>query len=130
MERSSIIETLNDLVENCKDGELGFETCAEHATSPELKALFRGRATGCREAAEELRALVSRLGGSPDDGGSASGALHRGWVSLRGTIAVDDDKAMLDECERGEELAVARYRRALEDDLPPEIEAVVRRQYD
>lgn len=130
MERDAVIETLNDLVENCKDGELGFRTCAEHARSEALKALFTRRAAGCAEAAAQLQTLVARLGGPPDDGGSASGALHRGWVTLRGTLALDDDKAMLDECERGEDLAVARYRRALEEELPPEIEAIVRRQYE
>lgn len=130
MEHAEVIETLNDLIENCKDGELGFRTCAEHARAPELKALFERRSHGCREAAEQLQSIVARLGGAPDDGGSASGALHRGWVNLRGTLALDDDKAMLEECERGEDLAVARYRRALEDDLPAEIAAVVRRQYE
>lgn len=130
MERTDVIETLNDLIENCKDGELGFRTCAEHARSPELTALFERRAQGCGDAARQLQAFVTRLGGAPDDGGSASGALHRGWVNLRGALATDDDKAMLIECERGEDLAVARYRRALEADLPPDVESIVRRQYE
>jgi uncharacterized protein (TIGR02284 family) len=130
MERTDLIETLNDLIENCKDGELGFGACAEHARSPDLRVLFERRARGCGEAAQQLKAVVTRLGGVADDGGSASGALHRGWVSLRGVLALDDDKAMLIECERGEDLAVARYRRALEDDLPQEIEVLVRRQYE
>ena len=128
MNRAAVIETLNDLIENCKDGELGFQSCAEHARSDSLKELFVQRAAGCRNAAGHLQKAVARLGASPDDGGSASGALHRGWVNLRAVFALDDDKAILDECERGEELAVARYRRALEADLPPEIEALVRRQ--
>jgi uncharacterized protein (TIGR02284 family) len=130
MDREEVIETLNGLVENCKDGEYGFQTCADNARSAELKSLFARRAEQCREAAHELQTLVGRLGGTPDTGGSASGAVHRGWVNLRGTIAMDDDKAMLEECERGEDLALARYRGALEDDLPPEIEQTVRRQYE
>lgn len=130
MDRDALIETLNDLIENCKDGELGFETCAEHARSEELKDLFARRARGCGEAAGQLQSLVARFGGTADVGGSASGALHRGWVNLRGALALDDDRAMLDECERGEDLAVARYRRALEEPLPVDIEAIVRRQYE
>jgi uncharacterized protein (TIGR02284 family) len=130
MDRNDLIETLNDLIENCKDGELGFRTCAEHARAPELKSLFERRSHGCGEAARELQSLVTRLGGAPDDGGSASGALHRGWVDLRGTLALNDDKAMLEECERGEDIAVARYRRALEQRLPPDVADIVRRQYE
>lgn len=130
MDREEVIETLNDLSENCKDGEYGFRTCADHVESSELKSLFQRRAEGCRQAAEELAAWVVRLGGAPDTGGSASGAVHRGWLNLRGTLAADDDQAMLAECERGEDIAVARYRAALDKDLPPEIEQVVRRQYE
>lgn len=130
MERDALIETLNDLIGNCKDGELGFQTCADHVRSPGLQQLFVRRAASCRAAAHELQSMVARLGGAPDEGGSAAGAVHRGWVNLRGTVTLKDDKGMLDECERGEELAVARYRRALEDPLPPVVEQVVRRQYE
>jgi uncharacterized protein (TIGR02284 family) len=130
MDTEDTIDTLNDLIENCRDGEYGFQTCAEHAQSGELKTYFERRAQGCATAAMELQDLVVRLGGTPDTGGSASGAVHRGWVAVRGTLALNDDKAMLDECERGEDAAVARYRTALESTLPPDIETVVRRQYE
>lgn len=130
MERDALIDTLNDLVENCKDGQHGFRACAERAQSDALKSFFARRAQACAVAADELRSVVARLGGAPDDGGSASGALHRGWVSVRAALSPDDDKAMLDECERGEDLAVARYRRALEDPLPPDVEDLVRRRYE
>jgi uncharacterized protein (TIGR02284 family) len=129
MDRNSVTETLNDLIENCKDGEYGFQTCAEHAKSADLKQFFVRRARECASAAQELQSLVARFGGSPDTGGSATGAMHRGWVAVRGTLALNDDKAMLSECERGEDAALARYREALEEKLPPEVEQVVRRQY-
>jgi uncharacterized protein (TIGR02284 family) len=129
MDNHAAIDTLNDLIENCRDGEYGFQTCAEHAQSGELKTYFAQRARDCATAAQELQELVTRLGGTPDAGGSASGAVHRGWVAVRGTLALNDDKAMLEECERGEDAAVARYRAALDSTLPPEIESVVLRQY-
>jgi uncharacterized protein (TIGR02284 family) len=130
MERKEATETLNDLVENCKDGEYGFKTCAEHARSADLKQFFARRARDCAEAARELQDLVARLGGKPDTSGTASGAVHRGWIAVRGTLALNDDKAMLNECERGEDTAVARYRKALEKGLPSDVEAVVRRQFE
>ena len=77
MERDDIVETLNDLIENCKDGEYGFRTCAEHAKSASLKSVFSERATDCRSAAQELQALVTRFGGKPDTTGTVSGAAHR-----------------------------------------------------
>ena len=130
MDRDDVAGTLNDLIENCKDGEYGFRTCAEHAKSSDLKSVFTQRASDCRQAAQELQALVTRFGGTPDTGGSASGAAHRGWIAVRGTLALNDDQAMLNECERGEDIAVNRYRKALEKNLPPDVEQVVRRQYE
>ncbi len=130
MDRDDVVETLNDLIENCKDGEYGFRTCAEHAKSANLKSVFTQRATGCRSAAEELQALVVRFGGKPDTTGTVSGAVHRGWLAVRGAIALDDDQAMLNECERGEDIAINRYRKALEEDLPAEVEQIVRNQYE
>ncbi len=130
MDRDDVVETLNDLIENCKDGEYGFRTCAEHAKAANLKSVFSQRANECGQAAQELQRLVTQYGGEPDTGGSVSGAAHRGWVAVRGALAFDDDQAMLNECERGEDIALNRYRKALEQDLPPDVEQVVRRQYD
>jgi uncharacterized protein (TIGR02284 family) len=36
---------------------------------------------------------------------------------------------MLEECERGEDVAVARYRDALEEPLPEDVKHIVERQY-
>ena len=128
MNQSNTIEVLNDLIETCKDGEYGFEQCAEHADSVKLKAVFRQRAQECRVAAQELQIEVVRAGGEADTGGSVSGALHRGWVSVRGVLPGKDDLAMLEEAERGEDHALARYRKALEASLPPELRNLVQRQ--
>ncbi len=130
MDRDDVAETLNDLIENCKDGEYGFRTCAEHAKAPGIKSVFTQRAADCRQAAQELQTLVTQFGGSPDTGGTAAGAVHRGWVAVRGALSFNDDQAMLNECERGEDIALNRYRKALEEDLPAEVEQVVRRQYE
>jgi uncharacterized protein (TIGR02284 family) len=129
MDNDQIIDTLNDLIETCKDGEYGFNTCAEHAASPNIKQLFARRAGECRMAAQELHALVQQHGGKADDGGSASGALHRGWVAVIGTVAGASDKRMLEEAERGEDAALARYRKAVkEEGLPLAVRAVIERQ--
>lgn len=130
MDRDDVVDTLNDLIENCKDGEYGFRTCAEHAKSSNIKSVFTERSGECRQAAQELQSLVTQFGGKPDTSGTVSGAAHRGWIAVRGALALDDDQAMLNECERGEDIALNRYRKALEEDLPPEVEQVVRRQYE
>lgn len=130
MDNDDVIDTLNDLIETCKDGEYGFRTSAEHMRSADVKQTFMRRADECRVGAQELQTLVVQLGGKPDEGGSATGAVHRGWVAVKGTLSGYSDKAILEETERGEDAALARYRSALDEALPPEVRSVVERQYE
>ena len=122
------ISVLNDLLENTRDGEYGFGACAEEVDSPQLKQVFRDRAAACTKAASELVGLIRNLGGEADDGGTVAGAMHRGWVHVKGTVGADSALSMLEECERGEDAAVARYRKALKEDLPADVRAVIERQ--
>jgi uncharacterized protein (TIGR02284 family) len=130
MTNDNVIDTLNTLIETCKDGEYGFRTCAEHVKSPSLREVFASRADECRQGATELQAHVIRLGGKADTSSSVSGTLHRGWVNLKGLLTGDSDQAALNECERGEDAALARYRDAIKEALPSDIAAVVQRQYE
>lgn len=128
MEKDDVVDTLNNLIETCKDGEYGFTASAEHVRSASVRQIFAARAMECREAALELQQLVRHYGGKAEDDGSVSAAMHRGWVSVKGTLAGYSDVSMLEECERGEDAAVARYRKALQQDLPADVLLVVQRQ--
>lgn len=120
---------LNDLIETSLDGQKGFSKAAEDAHDPELKALFAQCAQRCRQGATELQSQVRSQGARPEMSGSAAGALHRGWISLREALSSRDDRAILEECERGEDYAKAAYKKALEQNLPADIRAIVERQY-
>ncbi|WP_233151798.1 PA2169 family four-helix-bundle protein [Pelomonas sp. KK5] len=122
------IDALNDLIENAKDGEYGFEECAKRVQSSALQGTLRRRAQECRNAAIELQSMVTRLGGEPAEGGTALGALHRGWISVKDALTPDSDRRILDEAERGEDSALARYRKALKAELTPEVRQLVERQ--
>ena len=126
---TDVVDILNDLIETSKDGEHGFRASAEHAKSPALRALLTTRAGDCRSAAEQLQTQVRQLGGDPEDSGSAAGAMHRGWVAVRATLSSYDDLAIAQECERGEDAALATYREALDNELPPAIRSLVEEQY-
>jgi len=130
MSDDDLIDTLNKLIETCKDGEYGFKTCAEQVKSSQLRTLFVERAESCRRGATELQTQVSRLGGKAETDSSASGTLHRGWVNLKGALTGSDDQAILDECERGEDAALERYRKAIKEPLPSDIAEIVQRQYE
>jgi len=126
----NVASILNDLIETSKDGEKGFNTAADDTKNPELKTTFRRRAQDCARSAADLQGLVARLGGKPETGGSVAGAVHRGWVNVKAAVSTRDDLAILEECERGEDVAKARYGKALESTLPQDIRSIVERQYD
>ena len=123
------IEVLNELIETSKDGEKGFRKAAQDTKQEDLRSMFLKGAERCAEGARELQGLVRQLGGDPDTSGSVSGALHRGWVSIREAMTTRDDKAIVEEVERGEDYAKAAYRKALDADLPENARAIVERQY-
>lgn len=127
-DNEDVIDSLQDLAECSKDGEYGFRACAEQAERADLKSVFLQRADDCRGAAQELYEQIRALGGKADEGGSTAGALHRGWVSVKAALSTYDDKAVLEECERGEDNAMARYRKALKQPLPAGIKMIVERQ--
>ena len=130
MDNDDVIDTLNKLIDTCLDGEYGFRTSAEHVKSENLRSVFLERAESCRRGATELQAAVVRLGGKPDQHSSAPGTLHRGWVALKGMLTGDSDQAALNECERGEDAALERYRDAVKKSLPDDVALVVQRQYE
>jgi uncharacterized protein (TIGR02284 family) len=126
----NIVSILNDLVETSKDGEKDFTAAADNAKTAELQTKFRQRAQDCATGAAQLQQLVTRLGGRPEESGSVAGAVHRGWVNLKAAVSGRNDIALLEECERGEDVAKAHYGKALETALPDDVRQVVKRQYD
>ena len=105
MDNKDIVKTLNSLIETSKDGEYA-------------------------QAASELQTLVLQYGGKAETTGSATGSLHRGWVAVKGTLAGYSDLNMLEEAERGEDVALEQYRNALRQvDLPGEVRSLVERQF-
>ncbi len=95
-----VVDVLNELLETTREAEFGFQACADEAAAARLQEVFYHRAEQCQQAADELVRLIWRFGGSPAEGDAASGALHRGWVHIKGAVGADTDLSMLEECER------------------------------
>lgn len=128
-ENPDTISILNGLVETCKDGEKGFRTAAEGVSNRELATLFLNYAQQRASFAAELQAEVKRLGGDPETGGTALGAVHRGWIDIKSAVAGKDEAAVIAEAERGEDHAVKQYRQALERTFPANVQTIIENQY-
>lgn len=124
------ISTLNGLIEICRDGQNGFREAAESVESSDIKTFFHQNSQQRAQFVGELQSLVRELGGDPENSGSTLGAIHRGWIDLKAAIAGNDEKAVLNECERGEDAAKKAYKEALEMNLPSNVRQTVQSQYD
>jgi uncharacterized protein (TIGR02284 family) len=124
------IATLNDLIETCKDAQEGFKQAAEGVTSLQLKDTFMQYSQERGGYVADLQNLVRTLGGDPEDSGSTAGALHRGWMNIKSAVTGNDDAAILNECERGEDSAKNTYKEAQKEDLPGYIRDVVETQFN
>src|SRR4051794_39381960 len=127
---SDIASTLNELIETCKDGQEGFKQAAEGVERSDLKSLFFEFSQQRAQFAGELQSLVQSLGGDPENSGSMAGALHRGWINIKSAVTGQDDEAILNECERGEDAAKDAYKSALGSNLPANILDTVQTQYE
>lgn len=114
---------IKDLLQTLEDGKDGFSKAAESVKDHELKTLFTSFSAERQEMIDELVAYSTADHG--DAQSTVTGALHRGWINLKAALTSGDDHAVLAECERGEDHAVAQFRSALEKELPAEARATV-----
>lgn len=130
MDTNDTISILNGLIETCRDGQNGFQEASANVQRSDLKTVFAEASTERATFVGELQQEVRSLGGDPENSGSVAGALHRAWIDIKGSFTGKDDASILNECERGEDSAVAAYRDALATEgLPANIRTIVDRQY-
>ena len=129
-DQKEITSTINNLIETLKDGQKGFKEAADAVNDPQLKSLFTAYSQQRARFASELQTQARSVGEpEPETGGSAAGAMHRGWINLKSAITSQDESAILAECERGEDSAVQEFEKAMRNDLPSPVRDIVSRQY-
>jgi uncharacterized protein (TIGR02284 family) len=129
--RQDEISTLNTLTNTLIDSVTGFEDAAANLDgSSRLQQLFRERGSERSRIVEELRAEVRRLGGNPEDDGSFLGKTHQRFLDLKAAVTGRDEKAIINEVERGEDYLKDKFETALNGNtLSGESRAVVERAY-
>ena len=130
-QQKEIISTINSLIETLKDGQEGFRQASEAVKDSQLKTLFSEFSLQRSKFAGELQNEAIGLGEhNPENTSSTAGAMHRAWINLKSAITSQDDHAILAECERGEDSAVAEYKKAMEEEeLSSPIRDTISRQY-
>ena len=124
------ITTLNTLTATLIDSVNGYRDAAANSESGRFQELFRTNADERARIVEDLRAEVRRLGGEPEDDQSTLGMLHQRWLDLKAAITGRDEKAIINEVERGEDYLKGKFTAALNNGhLSGESRAVVERAH-
>jgi uncharacterized protein (TIGR02284 family) len=126
VDTSHDIRTLNSLIASIIDSIDGYTESAKDADSGRFASIFNDRAAERRQVLTRLQAEVVRLGGNPEDDGTTAAAAHRGFINLKSAVTGRDDKAVINEVERGEDHLKSKFEEALSDsDLSSQVKAVV-----
>ena len=130
MENKDQITILNTLTATLIDSVNGYRDAAEDSESGRFQQMFRERADERNQLAEELRGEVRKLGGNPEDDGSFMGKTHQRFMDLKTAIMGRDEKAVINEVERGEDYLKEKFETAIESgDLAGESRQCVERAY-
>ncbi|GAC1423547.1 MAG: hypothetical protein NVS9B7_18600 [Flavisolibacter sp.] len=126
MKNEKIIGIINDLVLINNDRVVGYEKAIDELTpnDADLRILFQRYIKESRQFGSELTVEITRMGGKPPDGTTNSGKIYRVWMDLKAAITGKDRKAILDNCEFGEDAAQKAYDTALNAEV--ELETTLR----
>jgi len=127
--QEKVVSTLNDLIETCRDGEEGFKTAADAIKDNQIKSLFLNYSQERAQICQDLVQEVQKFGGKPEQSGHVGAALHRGWINIKQAVTGKDEKAVVDEAERGENVAMEHFQKALQETLPQDVRSLIEREY-
>jgi uncharacterized protein (TIGR02284 family) len=123
------ISTLNALIETTLDSMKGFTEAADDSEGSHAP-FFREMAAERSACASQLQARVTALGGDPEEHSSFTAAAHRGFMNLREALTGNDERAVIEEVERGEDHIKAKFEKALQDgELSPETRQAIEQAY-
>ncbi len=125
------VHVLNSLIETTLDSAKGYKEAAENSKDSALKTLFSERSLQRMKLTGELQQEVRTFGGDPEQHRSAMGKVHNSFVDLKAAVMGHDQKAIINEVDRGEDFLRGKYEHAVKDDrLPAPVLALVRTGLD
>ena len=124
--KEAITDVLNDLVKINNDRIAGYERAINEAKDldVDLKAMFEGMIRESSQYKQELTTKIRNHGGNVESGTTASGKIYRAWMDVKATFSGSTRKAILENCEFGEDAAQRAYESAMTSDT--EMDADVR----
>ncbi len=129
MEAKATQALLNELIETLKDGQKGYADAMTDVEDAGLKETFKHYAVQRAGYITEIEDQMFKLDLKPEEESSVTSAVHRAWIDLKAALTSKDNKAVLNECERGEDYAKKAFDTALKaEGLPAALKAIIEKQ--
>ena len=109
------ISALNDLIKINNDRVEGYQKAIELNKDTDLVKIFEDNIAQSKANVNQLIEEIHVLGGSPSEGTTVGGKFYRTWMNVKAMVSTPDRLSVLADCERGEDVATAAYRDALDD---------------
>lgn len=124
------VKVLNSLIETTLDSANGYKEAAESSEDSRYKTMFSERSLKRMKLSGELQQEVRSFGGEPEQHQSMLGKVHNKFVDLKAAVLGHDEKAIVNEVERGEDFIKAKFEKATGDDeLPANVRELVSRAF-
>lgn len=131
--KESLAEVLNDLVQINNDRIAGYERAIKESKDldVDLKTLFGEMVRESEQYKAELTEKLAAMGEEATSDTTISGAVYRAWMDVKATFTGSSRKAILENCEFGEDAWRRAYEAALGSDaqMEPEIRQLITEQY-
>lgn len=108
--QKQVIDQVNRIIQTNLDRTAGYEKAKEQAKDPQLRTLFGECSDQSLQYITELQPLVEQFGGQPVKDTSNAGDMYRAWMDIKAALASDNTKAVLQSCEKGEDVALNAYK--------------------
>lgn len=133
MEMKEQTAVLNDLILINNDRIAGYEKAKNELRDEDadLKSLFTKMIAESYNYKMALASEVAASGEDIEEGTTNSGKIYRAWMDVKAVFTGHDRKAVLSNCEFGDDAAQKAYEAALKDeDLPSHIRSLLTQQKD
>jgi uncharacterized protein (TIGR02284 family) len=107
--QKQVIDQVNKIIQTNLDRTAGYEKAKEQAKDPQLRTLFAECSDQSRQYVTELKPLVEQFGGQSATETSNAGDMYRVWMDIKTALASNNAKAVLQNCEKGEDVALNAY---------------------
>ena len=111
-------EALRNVIESLIDSQEGFQQIGDELKDETHKRYFLAESLKRAQFRGDLETVLHQEGVHDiKESGTASGAVHRSWASLKHKLG-GGDHTLLETAEQGEDAANAAYADALNRELP------------